>query len=392
MKRKFKLLLTLIIFSWQGMQAQVSLDTLLSIVARNNKQLQASSLQYEAEVLAAKVGNAPPNPEVEYGYMWGDPASVGDRVDFSVTQSFDFPTTYTSQSKLRNINSEQAGLKKTTIRQDVMAGARKSWIEAVYLNKKLKLLERRLASAEKVYVGFQKKLETGEGSQLQKNQSFLKMTLLKNEVNLIRTALENNSNDMMNLAGGVPVIIEDTVLPMPADLVLDSLLADYGQGPASRWYACEIEKRAKEKAVIFNKKLPKLMAGYYSESILGVDLRGVKAGISIPLWGEAHAVNRARAGMVYAESDAWRFKADQQTAVTNLYGRWESLKLQVEDLIEAVQTANNEALLIRSLEEGEISLTEYYYESDFFFQSRLVILESWRDMLKLEADLMKVYF
>lgn len=392
MKKIIKLYLVLIVMCGQGVYGQASLDTLLNIVEGNSKQLKAASARYEAEILASRVGNSPPNPEVEYGYMWGDAPSVGDRVDFSVTQSFDFPTAYTSQSKLRKISSEQASLKQTSVRQAVHAEARKGWIEAVYLNDKINLLELRLQNAEKVYYGYLKKFETGEANQLQKNQSFLKLTVLKNEINLTRTALQNNNNALQNLAGGVRIIIEDTVLPPPENLVLDSLLADYGEGVASQWYDSEVEKRTSEKSVIFNKKLPRLMAGYYSESILGVNLRGVKAGISIPLWGEAHAVNQAKAGVVFAEHDAWRFKAEQNTSITNLYGQWASLRVQVEELIEAVHTANNEALLMRSLEEGEISLTEYFYESDFFFQSRLLILESWRDMLKIEADLLKVYY
>lgn len=381
----------LFILCWQSLPAQESLDTLLRWVADHNREIQAAERRYDAEVLTSRVGNTPPNPEVEYGYMWGDPKSVGDRVDFAVTQSFAFPTAYTSQSKLRKINTDQAALRFAGVRQDVMAEARKNWIEAVYLNNKKAMLEARLKNAELVNSGFQKKFETGEANQLQRNQAFLKYTVLKNEYNLTLTAIENNRNERMNLTGGEAIIVEDTLLPGPSELNLDTLLAAYGQGPANQWYTGEVEKWAQQKDVIFNNKLPMLMAGYYSESVLGVDLRGVKAGITIPLWGNAHAVNRAKAGRDFAESDAWRYRTEEKTRITNLYGRWASLKTLVEDLVGAVHTLNNEALLIRSLETGEMSLTEYFYESDFFFQSRLMILESWRDMLTFEADLMKVY-
>ncbi len=386
-----KWIVLLITFSWQALPAQVTLDTLLRRVADNNREIQAATSRYEAEVLASKVGNSPPNPEVEYGYMWGDPASVGDRVDFAVTQTFAFPTAYTSRSKLRKIGTEQAALRLARVRQEVMAQARKRWIEAVYQNNKRKMLEVRLRNAELVNTGFQRKFETGEANQLQRNQAFLKYTVLKNEYNLTLTAIDNVNNELKNLVGGEEVIIPDTVLPQPADLNLDTLLAAYGQGPANQWYNGEVEKWAQEKDVIFNNKLPRLMAGYYSESILGIDMRGVKAGITIPLWGNAHAVNQAKAARAMAESDAWQYRAEERTRITNLYGRWASLKVQVEDLVEAVQSVDNETLLVRSLETGEMSLTEYFYESDFFFQSRLMILDAWLEVLTLEAELLKVY-
>jgi outer membrane protein TolC len=386
-----KWIVLLVTFSWQALPAQVSLDTLLRRVADNNREVQAALSRYEAEVLASKVGNSPPNPEVEYGYMWGDPASVGDRIDFAVTQTFAFPTAYTSRSKLRKIGTEQAALRLASVRQEVMAQARKSWIEAVYLNNKRNILEVRLRNAELVNTGFQRKFETGEANQLQRNQAFLKYTVLKNDYYLTLTAIDNISNELKNLAGGEEIIIPDTILPQPADLNLDTLLAAYGQGPVTLWYNGEVEKWAQQKDVIFNNKLPRLMAGYYSESILGIDMRGVKAGITIPLWGNAHSVNQAKAARAMAESDAWQYRAEERTRITNLYGRWASLKIQVEDLVEAVQTVDNEILLVRSLETGEMSLTEYFYESDFFFQSRLMILDTWREVLTLEAELLKVY-
>ena len=176
------------------------------------------------------------------------------------------------------------------------------------------------------------------------------------------------------------------------EISLDTLLAAYGVGPVNLWYRGEVERWDQQKDVIFNNKLPKLMAGYYSESILGVDLRGPKVGLSIPLWGNAHAVNRAKAARVFAESDAWRYQADERTRITNEYRRWMTLKEQVDGLARAVLETNTEALLSRALESGEISLTQYFYESDFYFQARLLIIDTWRDLLLTEAQLMKIYY
>ncbi len=371
---------------------QESLDALLETVVENNRELQAAVNRYEADVLSFRVGNTPPNPQVEYGQLLADPRAVGKQVDFSITQSFDFPTAYTSQSKLRRINTDQAALQLATVRQEVLAEARVKWIEAVYLNKKLQLLKDRLDNAGIVNEGFERKLETGEANLLDRNQAYLKMMMLSNDYSLAVTALENNRNEIRNLCGGSDVAIQDTLFPEPVEITLDTLLAAYGVGPVNLWYRGEVERWDQQKDVIFNNKLPKLMAGYYSESILGVDLRGPKVGFSIPLWGNAHAVNRAKAARVFAESDAWRYQADERTRITNEYRRWMTLKEQVDGLARAVLETNTEALLSRALESGEISLTQYFYESDFYFQARLLIIDTWRDLLLTEAQLMKIYY
>ena len=392
MKRGIKLSALIIVITCQGVLAQVSLDTLLSRTSDNNQSLLAASRLYEAEVIASKVGNSPPNPEVEYGYMWGSPDILGDRVDFAVYQSFDFPTVYTSQSKLSKINSDQAELKLIATRQNILARAHQGWIDAVYLNMKLSMLQARLKNAQQVNNAFRRKYETGEANQLQLNQALLQKTMLNNELSRTQVAIQNNQNLLKQLAGGKTIIISDTLLPAPVELILDTLLEDYRNGAMNMWYQREVEKRDQEKDVIFNRKLPKLMAGYYSEYILNTKLRGIKAGISIPLWGNTQAVKSAKAGKIFAESDAWRFHSEQETGISNMFRQWESLKAQVEELNNIFNSANNENLLFQSMAAGEISLTQYFYESDFFFQSKLAMLESRRDLLRLEADLMKVYY
>jgi len=392
MKNRFSTLLVVLVLLGRWAYPQVSLDTLLRIVEDQNPELNAALHRYEAEALSFRVGNAPPNPELEYGRMWSSPKDVGPRVDFSITQSIDFPTVYTSRSKLRKIGTAQAGLLLESVRQDVLAEARKRWTEAVYLNNKMNMLEARLRNAKLVGEGYRKKYETGEANQLERNQALLKVTMLSNEYNIVVAALENNRNELKRLAGGEEIIIDDTLLSPPADIDLDTILAAFSEGPTTRWYKSEVEKKEREKDLVFNTKLPKLMAGYYTESILGVDLRGVKAGLTIPLWGNANAVNQAKAATMFAESDAWRYQTEERTRIENLYGKWTALRTQVGNLMEAVYDIDNEALLVRSLQTGDISLTQYFYDSDFFFQSRLMLIESWKDMMQLEAEMMKIYY
>ncbi len=74
------------------------------------------------------------------------------------------------------------------------------------------------------------------------------------------------------------------------------------------------------------------------------------------------------------------------------YEQWIYLKERVTEMEELLAVSNNEILLRQAMEAGEISLTQYFYESDFYFQNILNLFEFKKEMLMLEADLRKVYY
>ena len=372
--------------------AQHSLDSLLYHVENSNSVLIAAQNLLESRKLNFRTGITPSNPEVEFGYMWGKPDELGNRIDFAVTQLFDFPTAYTTRSKLSKINLQQAELEYKATYQEIMMNAHHAWVSRVYMNNLESLLSERLSYAMKVFEGYERKLETGEANLLQVNQARMKVMALENEINLLQREFSKNSAEILSLTGNQNIHIADKVFPDSFPITLDSLLSDYSEGYLNQLYETEVDKKSKEVDVIFNQKLPKLKAGYYSESILNSNLRGIKAGITIPLWGDARAVNNAKAKLVYAESDADSYWQLKQNELFQKYEQWVYLKEHVMDMEELLVVSNNEVLLRQAMEAGEISLTQYFYESDFYFQNVLNLFEFKKEMLLLEVDLRKVYY
>jgi len=372
--------------------AQSSLDSLLVRVEERNPTLIAAQSLLESRKLDARTGLTPPNPEVEFGYMWGDPTELGNRTDFQITQSFDFPTAYSSRSKLSKINLQQAELEYNATRQEILLAAHQAWVDRVYLNNLKYLLNDRLTYAEKVFEGFERRLETGEANQLQVNQARMKVMALENEINTLQREYSENTAELLNLTAEGKINITDLDFLISVPIIFDSLLFHYNVGYLNQMYETEVEKKSKEIDVVFNQKLPKLMAGYYSENVLDTKLRGIKAGITIPLWGNARAVNTAKANLVFAESDADRYWQLKQNELLQKYEQWIYLKERVTEMEELLAVSNNEILLRQAMEAGEISLTQYFYESDFYFQNILNLFEFKKEMLMLEADLRKVYY
>ena len=381
----------LLFFGIDGI-AQSTLDVLIENTLENNKTLLSAQKYYEAEVIEARTGNSPYNPEVEYAYLWGSPAQLGDRVDFAVTQSFDFPTAYSSRSKLSKISRAQASLRLETAEQDVIVRTRQAWIIAVYLNQRQILLKERLENAELIANAFERMFQEGEANQLQLNQAKLKATSLSNEMNRLQMEVVKNNAIISQLNGGDPFFIGDSIFPVQENIILDTLIKWYQSGPQNSTFQVEVSRMEQQKDVVFNQKLPKLKAGYYQETILGTQLKGITAGITIPLWENANAVKSAKAGLIYAQADAIRFWEQQELQIRQLYEQWLMLNNQVDGMRELLLQSHNDELLLKALESGEIALTQYYYESDFYFQNQFELIDIERDLQLLEAELLRVSY
>ena len=156
-------------------------DSLMKTILESNPTLRAARENYQVTLLQAGTGNTPPDPELEMGYLYGSPTELGNRVDFSVTQEVDFPTSYIHKSRIRKIRASQAELDFVIVRQEVMLLARQLWIEHVYLNQRESLLKKRLDQAETINKHFKQKLESGEVSHLAYSQSNLQLASMRSE-------------------------------------------------------------------------------------------------------------------------------------------------------------------------------------------------------------------
>ena len=69
-----------------------TIDGILQSVEGHNTTLGALRRAADAEKAAARADLTLPDPEVEFGYMWGSPSAIGSRKNFSARQSFDIAT------------------------------------------------------------------------------------------------------------------------------------------------------------------------------------------------------------------------------------------------------------------------------------------------------------
>lgn len=390
MKAHIYFLVGLSLAIWDSLEAQRP-DSLMNLVLDQNRELKAAREAYQVAIHQAGTGNTPPDPEVDFGYLYGKPAEFGNRIDFEVSQQVDFPTTYIHRSKVKDLRTSRAELEFVRIRQEVLLETWQLWIDRIHLNQLHSMLTDRIRQAHTIQTQVEHQLSTGEIGLLAHSQSNLLVASLEGEMEDVEARMENNRIALIEITGGSPVEIQDTIFPASVRINSDSLVKDYRLGPAALIYDQNLRLKEQEKNLTVSQHLPKLKAGYYSESVVDQAFRGFRLGVSVPLWENANTIKKANSEIAFAEAEADHFVTRQEREIRQKLNELESLRVRIGKLESALDGTRPLALLNATLESGEISFSEYFYASDLYFRSQQELLHYKRDLLTLEAELLKVY-
>lgn len=385
------LLVSLLLFAWCPASAQNKMEEVLRAVAGNSKAIMANQQYWEARKVAFKTGLTPPNPSLEYDYLKGRPEGAGNQVDFAVTQSFDFPTSYFKKRQLAEEQIAQTAFQAIAFRQDILLEAKLYYLELVSLNKQNQLLTNRLENIEKLLKDYQRKFELGDANILDVNKAKVQAVSLRTELRSNESQIRQFSERLIKLNGGIPLAVNDTTYPplpeVPVYSVMDSLIE--ANDPLLKTFLKEREISIKEKAVTKALSLPKLEAGYRSQAILGQVYEGIHAGITVPLWQDRNKVKQVQAGILYNEMQIQHHRTAHLHEIRELYQRYETLKVSVAEYEELLETLNNTALLDKALNLGQISTIEYFMELTYFYTSYDTYLELEKEYRQVIAELFK---
>ncbi len=85
---------------------QNRIDKVLAKVEQNKTSIMAMRKSVDADKMGNKTGIYSENPEFEFHYLWGSLPEIDNRKDFSISQSFNFPTAYKFKNQITDIRNE----------------------------------------------------------------------------------------------------------------------------------------------------------------------------------------------------------------------------------------------------------------------------------------------
>jgi Outer membrane protein len=384
-----KLVFFLIIIAWTSVIFAQS--DVLGEIERNNTVLSALRHQTEADKTENKTGIYPDNPEVEFHYLWGNSAELGNRTDWTASQSFDFPTAYRYKRNLSNLKNQRLDLQYQIERKDILLEASAVCIQLIYQNALIEKLKERLDLAGQIEGAYQKKYEAGDASLLDLNKTKYELMLAEKEYRNAITEKEFLQSELIRLNGGVPLQLNAKTFP---EIVLPIHFEQWYKEQKEKnqdlkFYQQETNIGKENEKLQRSMNLPKITAGYMSEKVLTEHFQGVIVGISIPLWENKNTVKQIKAQTLANQEQ------EKNAALKDFY-RNEALYKKALNLQQTVdqikrQQANNNivVLLKKSLDLGEISLINYIQELGLYFDMQQNMLEIERDLHLTGSELLQ---
>jgi outer membrane protein TolC len=361
-----------------SLSAQITVDSVVAAIEKNNTSLSAMRKSTEAEKFRNQTGIYLQNPEAGFNYLWGNPATIGNRTDISIKQSFDFPTAYGYRRQIADSRNLQSDLEYQQQRREILYAARMLCTDIMYANAVNEEYGKRLAHAQSLADAFQLMYEKGEVSILEHNKAQLNLLNLKKEAearNIERTAY---LKQLAALNGGIAMELNEIAFPtqvLPSDFDQWYSTAEKNN-PALLWLKQEIEVTRQQEKLNRAMGLPKASAGYMSEKVVGEHFQGISVGVSIPLWENKNTVKYAQAQTLALQS----IEADRKLQFYNQlkiqFERAASLQQTANEYRQAIQSSSNAELLKKALDQGELSLINYLMELSFTYQAMDNLLKS----------------
>ena len=375
-----------------SLNAQSSVETALKAIEENNNTLKALKETTKSQKLENKTGIYLSNPEVGFNYLWGNPSTIGNRTDFSISQAFDIPTITGMKNKIADERNSLAEWQYKAERMNILLEAKQYCIELIYFNALKKELDIRLQHAQTIASGYQNRLNSGDANILEYNKAQLSLSATTGEI--ARIDVERNAllSQLKRLNGGLDIVMDDyqfnqKQLPLNFD---DWYLQAEQKNPILAYIKQEVVVSQKQVSLNKAKGLPTFSAGYMSENVVGQRFQGLTMGVSVPLWENKNRVKQAKSAVVAAQARQTDSKQQFYNQLQIQYNRALGLKNTAESYRKSLVMANSTELLKKALEAGEISLLNYMVELGLYYNMVNQTLEAERDYQKALAELSAV--
>jgi outer membrane protein TolC len=374
-----------------NVNAQSTLEAVLTDIAKNNKTLMADKQYWETQKIQFKTDNTPNDPIAGYDFLVGRPVEAGNQHDFTIIQTIDFPTTYVKKAQLAKELGNQSDFYLSAIRQDVLFEAKNVCLDLIYENKLQTQLKRQNENTEKLLVDFQKKMEKGDGNILDVNKAKLQLIEIKKQVQQNISNINQLHQKLIVLNGGIALTFTDTIYPLIVELPNFEKIEEAYESADPIRKSLEQEKIITEKQLEISKSmwLPKLEAGYHYQGILGQTFNGVHTGISIPLWENKNKVKLQKSKLIYDELNLQEHRNMHYFEIKQNFEKYIILKSILDDYNKAFESINSNPLLNKALELGQISTIEYFMEMNYFNTALKNFLETENEMHTTLAALLK---
>lgn len=386
----FIFLLIPVVADAQENRVEAVLDTLKknSLLIKTASQNSAYQMLENRDILSLE------NPEVEFNYLFGD-EETGNRRGLSVMQSFKAQDVSGIKFKMVNSQNKISAYEFDEAVRDFELQARNVLVDFVVANTLLRKYAERTELSRKLVEAEKRRLDLGEASVMEYHKAEMYLATVSGLQQRCETDLVTLAQEVMRLNGGVSVPVEIynlSVSDLWSATLIDDFEAWYQQYENARPLVSASEGAALAELNLKSARMdwiPSLSVGYMQELTDVEKFRGVATSLSVPIWSSRRNVGKQKIALEMARTQELSAKNDRYTQKRVLFERCKNLKNLCGYYHESLDKFGDIQIVYKALNEGEISLIEFISESDMYYEFFATHLESERERLKAEAELMR---
>lgn len=365
------------------------INAVLKSIEQNNVELKALQKGNEATGIEIKSQNTLEDLSIEYSPFFQNKVSGIASSELVITQGFDFPTLYGARKKAGKLQRNVLDMQYQTARRDILLNAKKLCLDIINYNKQKQLLQERRKNADELLAMFKVKFDNGEATSLELNKIKLDRMNLETELVQADTKHANALQQLQALNGGLPIEVNMTEYPaVPADN--DQTM--YEKAVATDWNVrtAQASVLAAEQDVKVNKQswIPKLEIGYRRNTDGDLASNGFLVGGSIPLFSSKNKVKIAKARQSEAVMQHANARINAENSARALVNQMKQLKASV-DAYDVPLMRQTLKLLRTAVENGEISVTDYYVEAEGIYKNMVTYMDIERQYQDVVTEIYK---
>ena len=372
-----------------AMQAQ-SIEQVLQSIEQNNKELQSQIQLSKAQKMENRTGNNLSDPSVSYSSFYKNGPGVGHGTETVISQEFDFPTQYITRNKQASLANEAIDKQYQASRRDILLQAKQLCLDLILLNQTNELLEIRMKNANDLQAMYEKRLQTGDANVLEVNKVKMETMNVKTEVAQNNAAHRAALQTLLAMNGNLPLEFALNVYPQVKDIRDYNMLRDEVIASDLDLQALGYATRAAEKQISVNKQnwLPKITAGFRRNTDSEMSMNGFVVGGSIPLFSNRKKVQIAKAQAISAQLLQEDALLEKENELMGLFNEIKQLK-EAMNAYDVPLMHRSLDLLKQALEEGQISLIEYFVEAEMIYKNLQAYMQLENQYQKVMANIYK---
>ena len=384
-----KLIITIALCLPIGMQAQ-NIEQVLQSIEQNNKELQSQAQLSKAQKMENRTENNLPDPTVSYSSFYKNGMGPGHGTETVVSQGFDFPTQYITRNRQATLENEAIDIQQQAVRRDILLQAKLLCLDLIQLNQESELIQIRMKNANDLQAMYEKRLQTGDANALEVNKVKMERMNVQTEVAQNNAAHRTALQTLLAMNGNLPLEFSATAYPQVKDINDYNTLRDEVIASDLDLQAMGYVARAAEKQVSVDKQnwLPKLQAGFRRNTDSEMSMNGFVIGGSIPLFSNRKKVQIAKAQALSAQLLKEDAQLEKENELMALYNEMKQLK-QALDTYDVPLMHRSLALLKQALEEGQLSLIEYFVEAEGIYKNLQARMQLENQYQKVMANIYK---